>query len=236
MFEFFENHPERMRTFKDAMSFLQTFPGLENSYVLNGFDWASLGRARIVDVGGSHGLVSIDLAKAFPDLQFVVQDLPKVIADAKTKVPAELAERVTFMAHDFFKEQPVKDADIYYFRWILHGWSDKYCIKVLKALIPALKPGARIVLSERCLEPPCTLPLRKEKWNRCVPTRLTPLTLADGLFNRDSDITMMAVSNSQERDQDDWEELFQITDPKFKLEEVKRMEGAKLELIIVRWD
>jgi hypothetical protein len=169
MFEFFEEHPERMRTFKDAMSFLQTFPGLENSYVLNGFDWASPGKATIVDVGGSHGLVSIDLAKAFPDLHFVVQDLPKVIEDAKTKVPAELADRVTFMAHDFFKEQPVKDADIYYFRWILHDWSDKYCIKILKALIPALKPGARIVLSERCLELPCTLPLRKEKWNRCVP-------------------------------------------------------------------
>jgi hypothetical protein len=168
MFEFFEEHPDRMSRFKDAMSFLQTFPGLENSYVLKGFDWASLGKATIVDVGGSHGLVSIDIAKEFPDLRFIVQDLPKVIEDAKTKVPAELADRVTFMAHDFFTEQPVKDADIYYFRWILHDWSDKYCIKILKALIPALKRGARIILSERCLEPPCTLPLRQEKWNRCV--------------------------------------------------------------------
>ncbi|KAF4626277.1 hypothetical protein G7Y89_g11881 [Cudoniella acicularis] len=215
MFEFFEEHPDRMSRFKDAMSFLQTFPGLENSYVLKGFDWASLGKATIVDVGGSHGLVSIDIAKNFPELRFIVQDLPKVIEDAKTKVPAELADRMTFIAHDFFTEQPAKDADIYYFRWILHDWSDKYCIKILKALIPALKPGARIILSERCLEPPCTLPLLQEKWNR------------------DSDITMMATSNSQERDQDDWEELFRITDPKFKLEEIKRMEGAKLDLIIV---
>lgn len=47
---------------------------------------------------------------------------------------------------------------------------------------------------------------------------------------------MMATSNSQERDQDDWEELFRITDPKFKLEEIKRMEDAKLDLIMVRWD
>jgi hypothetical protein len=31
MFDFFEDHPERMSRFKDAMSFLQTFPGLENS-------------------------------------------------------------------------------------------------------------------------------------------------------------------------------------------------------------
>jgi hypothetical protein len=169
MFEFFEEHPDRMSRFKDAMGFLQTFPGLESSYVVKGFDWASLGKATIVDLGGSHGLVSIDIAKEFPDLRFIVQDLPKVIEDAKTKeMPAEVADRVTFMAHNFFTEQPVKDADIYYFRWILHDWSDKYCIKILKALTPALKPGARILLSERCLEPPCTLLPRQEKWNRCV--------------------------------------------------------------------
>jgi hypothetical protein len=104
MFEFFEEHPDSMSRFKDAMSFLQTFPGLENSYVLNGFDWASLGRATVVDVGGSHGLVSIDIAKKFPNLSFVVQDLPKVIEDVKAKMPVELKDRVTFMAHDFFTE------------------------------------------------------------------------------------------------------------------------------------
>jgi hypothetical protein len=168
MFQFFEEHPDRMRRFKAAMSFLQTFPGLENSYVLTGFDWASLGKATVVDVGGSHGLVSIDIAKAFPDLHFIVQDLPKVIEDGRTKVPVDVADRVTFMAHDFFTEQPVRDADVYYFRWIFHDWSDKYAVKILKALVPALKPGARIVLSERCLEPVGTLPLRQERWNRCV--------------------------------------------------------------------
>jgi tRNA G46 methylase TrmB len=77
MFEFFEEHPDRMSRFKDAMSFLQTFPGLENSYVLESFDWASLGKATVVDVGGSYGLVSIDIAKEFPDPRFIVQDLPK---------------------------------------------------------------------------------------------------------------------------------------------------------------
>jgi hypothetical protein len=157
-----------MKRFKDAMSFLQTFPGLETSYVITGFDWASLGNATVVDVGGSHGLVSIDIARKFPALHFVVQDLPKVIEDAKKQVPADLADRVEFMAHDFFTEQPVKDADIYYFRWIFHDWSDKYCVKILKALIPALKKGARIIMSERCLEPPCTVSLRQEKWNRHV--------------------------------------------------------------------
>ncbi|KAI4213978.1 MAG: hypothetical protein LQ351_003382 [Letrouitia transgressa] len=163
MFGVFEENPARMNRFKDAMSFLQTFPGLQNSYVIQGFDWASLGSGLVVDVGGSHGLVSMDIAKAFPSLRFVVQDLQNVIEDAKTKVPAELADRVTFMAHDMFTEQPVKDADV------------------------------------------------------------------------DSDITMFAVSNSQERDQDDWEQLFQAADPNLKLEEVKRIPDAKLDLIIARY-
>ena len=66
MFEFFEENPERMNRFKEAMSFLQKFPGLQNSYVLKGFDWASLGDGLVVDVGGSHGLVSQDIAREFP--------------------------------------------------------------------------------------------------------------------------------------------------------------------------
>jgi hypothetical protein len=168
MFKFFNDHPDREERFKAAMSFLQTFPGLENSYVIESFDWAALGQATVVDVGGSHGNVSIDIAKRFPDLHFIVQDLPGVVQDAQAKVPADLADRVTFMAHDFFTEQPVKQAKVYYLRWILHDWSDKYCIQILRALIPALNPGDRVILSERCLEPPCTLPLRKERWNRYV--------------------------------------------------------------------
>lgn len=168
MFEFFEENPERMNRFKDSMSFLQTFPGLQNSFVLQGFDWASLGNGVVVDVGGSHGLVSQDIAREFPALRFVVQDLPKVIEDAKTKAPAELADRVTFMAHDMFTEQPVKEADVYYFRWIFHDWSDKYCIKILRSLIPALKAGARIMFSERCLEAPGTVGPLQERWNRLV--------------------------------------------------------------------
>jgi SAM-dependent methyltransferase len=176
MFDFFEDNPERMSRFKDAMSFLQTFPGLEPSYAVKSYDWASLGKATVVDVGGSHGLVCIALAKEFPNLQFVVQDLPKVVEDARTKSPAELSHRVTFQAHDFFQEQPVKNAEIYYFRWILHDWSDKYCVKILQALIPALKPGARLLFSERCFEAPCTLPLRAERWNRYVPYRIVILT------------------------------------------------------------
>lgn len=55
-------------------------------------------------------------------------------------------------------------------------------------------------------------------------------------INRDSDITMFAMSNSQERDQDEWEALLRATDPKLRLEEVKKIPDAKLDMIIARWD
>jgi hypothetical protein len=62
------------------------------------------------------------------------------------------------MAHDFFEEQPVKGADVYYYRWTLHNWSDKYCIKTLKALSPALKKGSRVLIMDVVMPPPGILP------------------------------------------------------------------------------
>jgi hypothetical protein len=53
--------------------------------------------------------------------------------------------------------------------------------------------------------------------------------------NRDSDITMMATSNSQERDEDDWKTLLKAADSNLTLEEVRRTPGAKLDLIVARW-
>ena len=47
---------------------------------------------------------------------------------------------------------------------------------------------------------------------------------------------MFAMNNSQERDQDDWMALLEASDSRFKLEEVKRIPDAKLDLIIARWE
>lgn len=47
---------------------------------------------------------------------------------------------------------------------------------------------------------------------------------------------MFAMSNSQERDEDDWEELLRAADPRFTLEEVRRIPDAKLDMIIARWE
>lgn len=63
-------------------------------------------------------------------------------------LPSIFKDRITFVANDFFSEETIKDADVYFLRWILHNWSDKYAIQILQSLIPALKNGAKILVYE----------------------------------------------------------------------------------------
>ena len=128
--------------------FSETVPGNSPSHLLANYPWASLAAATVVDVGGSDGYISIQLARAFPNLRLVVQDLPNVIACAIDKIPPELEGRIKFQKHDFFTEQPEVGADVYLFRWILHDWPDKQVVAILRQLIPALKVGARIVVND----------------------------------------------------------------------------------------
>jgi len=136
-------------------------PAFDPVHIHRSFDWESLGSRLVVDVGGSHGNVSISLAQKYPHLRFISQDLASVI-EGTPPVPSEVSDRVQFMAHDFFTPQP-EEADVYIFRWILHNHSDKYAILILRALIPALKQGARILVQDGCLPDPGKIPNWREK-------------------------------------------------------------------------
>ena len=68
--------------------------------------------------------MSLELAKRFPNLNFVLQDRAPVIEKAKAIWEREAREvvasrRITFMVHDFFTEQPVKGAEVYLMRHIM---------------------------------------------------------------------------------------------------------------------
>lgn len=58
----------------------------------------------MVDVGGSRGTVSYIIAKAFPNPNFIVQDLPEVLSEVQGNLIVEtsIASRVSFLPHDFF--------------------------------------------------------------------------------------------------------------------------------------
>ena len=87
------------------------------------FPWQELGTgATVCDVGGGVGNMSLQLAKAHPNLRLILQDLPERIQQAKNEVwpkeyPEAIAEgRITFEPIDFFASSPVPGCDIYYVR------------------------------------------------------------------------------------------------------------------------
>lgn len=135
------------------------------SHVINGFDWDSLGQAQLVNVGGGAGHVTMELAKHFPKLSVVMQDMENMVEQESSTIPAEVTGRFEYIVHDMFAPQTFQ-ADVYFFRWVFHNWSDKYCTLIIKALIPALRPGAKIILNETCMPEPGAIAHWREKYLR----------------------------------------------------------------------
>jgi SAM-dependent methyltransferase len=147
--------PDRAKTFAGAMQWHAMLPGFAPKYLASCFPWGSAKNPdaglTVVDVGGGLGHVSRVLANHNLAVSCIVQDSPDVVLQGQDDLPQALHGRITFQAHDFFLEQPVKGADVYLLRLVLHDWSDKYCHKIITALIPALKPGAKVVINDRVI-------------------------------------------------------------------------------------
>jgi len=186
-------------------------------FLVENYSWDAVGPGTVVDMGGSSGHISVKLAERYPSLRFIVQDLADVIAGGQNRIPGNLVPRIRFMVHDFFTPQPVS-ADVYLFRWIFSNWSDAYCVKILRNLIPVLKPGARIVINDNLMPEPNVLPLLQERSTRAM------------------DLLMLTLSNSRDREMEDWVNLFKQADRRYVFLGIKTLESSPLIIIEAVWD
>lgn len=219
--------PSRALRFAGAMKTYSLGSGHHTSYIVDHYPWGSLPRTttsgsptqttRVVDMGGGRGHIAMALAKRFDNLTFLIQDIPQIVDGADADVPESLRNRIRFAPHDMFAPQTA-EADVYYLRWILHNWSDKYCRLILQALIPALKKGARVLVQDTCMPEPGDIPLWREKDLRAA------------------DLNMAAVFNARERTVDEWRELFSGTDSRFVLNQVIEPKGSALGILEFLWD
>lgn len=70
--------------------------------------------------------------------------------------------RVNFQGHSFFEPQPVKDADIYSLRMIIHDCPHEEAKTILAIIRQAMKPTARLVTLDTALPEPGTIGLVQE--------------------------------------------------------------------------
>ncbi|KAI0931113.1 hypothetical protein AcW2_010267 [Taiwanofungus camphoratus] len=172
------------------------------------YPWESIGSGTVVDVGGGVGGMSLDLAKKFPKLRFVVQDRASVVKQAEAVWLRELPEavktgRVKFMVHDFFTEQPVKGAEVYLMRYILHDWPDDESVAILKQLCQVMGPNSRVLTADQVihttlgsshLKPaPPPLPANYGYAHQFAHIRdLNMLTLFNGMERTPDDLSILA--------------------------------------------
>ncbi|EPE26281.1 S-adenosyl-L-methionine-dependent methyltransferase [Glarea lozoyensis ATCC 20868] len=217
IYAFLGANPTRAARFGNAMVAYSKKPEFSPAYLTDHFDWSSLGAATVVHLGGGTGFYAMELAKKFADLKVVVQDMAFMMGPAEAGVPEELKGRVTFEAHDFFAPQIV-NADVVFFRWVLRTWGDKYCIAALKAQLPMLKSGARVVVQDMILPEPGKGPFWKER------------------AARSADMSLTAGFNSRDRTVDDWKTLFTAADEGFVLKSVAEPKGSALGILEFVWE
>ena len=208
--------PAKQARYDSAMGAFSNDRSFSASHVVRNFDWAGLGKATVVDVGGGIGTVSKALAKAFPLLEFVVEDRADVLVNA-TVEGEELRDRIRFLEHDFFQPQPVKDADVYFIRRVLMEWTDDKAIAILTALKSALKPGALVQIQDFYVPEPGSCPLWQER------------------KFRSSDMLALAIANGGQREVEEWRALFEHAGPGFEFLGVRTVEASDIAFIEARW-
>ncbi|EMR64683.1 hypothetical protein MGN70_008603 [Eutypa lata] len=199
----------RQKSFVEFMSYIKEIFQLEG-VVLDAFDWKAAGNTTLVDVGGSAGADAFMLAQKFPELKIVVQDMPKVQPVFEADVPEDLKSRVSFVAHDLNQPQTVQ-ADIYMLKLILHDYPEPEAAKIIRALVPALKPGNRVVVIEYIGKVDDG---GSNKEGPPIPRSIQQMGTA-------TDLRMMALFNAKERPAEAYRDIFRQADERFEIVSLK---------------
>ncbi|KAK4184776.1 O-methyltransferase-domain-containing protein [Podospora australis] len=211
----------KMQEFAAYMKNVRSSDGVHLKHLLEGFRWQDLpDGGTVVDVGGSTGSGATALATEFQHLRFVVQDLPANTESgrksATESLPKEISSRLAFQGHDFTHPQPVRGADIYLLRMILHDWPDDKAAVILRNIVAAMdSKKSRLLIMDTVLPSPGSVPASVE---RIVRAR---------------DLTMIQAFNSSERDLDDWKRLLSGTDTRLHLVGVNQPFGSAMSVLEV---
>ncbi|KAL8990913.1 MAG: hypothetical protein Q9169_008001 [Polycauliona sp. 2 TL-2023] len=105
----------------------------------------------IVDVAGNKGYELVSLADEYPEFggTMILEDLPSTFAQMSDEERSKIkAAGIIMQDYNFFTPQPIKGADIYFIRDVLHDWPDEKATQLLSHTAEAMEPNRSRVLIE----------------------------------------------------------------------------------------
>ncbi|MFD7658681.1 methyltransferase [Actinosynnema sp. NPDC059797] len=144
-FEHFARDPDTAAIFHVGMA---SMSDPENPLVARACDFPP--GATVVDVGGGHGGLLLDVLREHPGVRGVLFDQPHVLRGHRL---GELGadDRWDLVAGDFFAEAPHGDA--YLVKRILHDWDDEHCLRILEHCRRAMSPHGRVLVVDAVVPP-----------------------------------------------------------------------------------
>ncbi|MEV7598873.1 methyltransferase [Kitasatospora sp. NPDC089797] len=139
---FFDHFARDARTaavFHDGMAAMSD---AENAVLAAAYDFPSTGT--VVDIGGGHGGLLLEVLRRNPALAGVLYDRSHVLAGHRLGSAGELAGRWTLAEGDFFAAVP--PGDVLLLKRITHDWDDARCVTLLEHCRRALHPGGRVLV------------------------------------------------------------------------------------------
>ena len=160
--------------------------------------------------------------------------MPDVIANSPNLIstqPQAIRNRIKSFPHNFFNPQPIRNANVYLLRMVLHNHTDTEAIEIISNLVPALKPSpsTRLLIMDTVLPDPGSV------------------GAVDEALMRYRDLTMRQVFNTKERELGEIKELLVKAssagavnanegEGRLVLKRVERAVGSALSMMEVVWE
>lgn len=139
--------PVRLAEFLEAMAGVQlgNFMALADRFEFSRF-------ARVCDVGGASGALSIAIARRHPSLRCISYDLPAVTIYAREQIAsAGLSDRIIALDGDFLTDD-LPPADIITMGNILHDWGTETKTQLIGKAWSALPDGGVFIAIENIID------------------------------------------------------------------------------------
>lgn len=139
--------PRRWDTFNNG---LISYAGQLTADACRAVEPLPAGGSRFLDVGGNHGLYSVEFCRKFPQWTGQIIDLPEALEVGKAVVAKEgLSDRISCVPKDITKEAWGSDFDVVLFINTLHYFSGEQCADVIERAAAAMSPNGLLVVTSQ---------------------------------------------------------------------------------------